>query len=224
LTWQRPYLYVNRARNVFGFLRGALLISSADGGVASLINASIYWLSIAGGAAIAGWYGTMIRLLQALFNPIIFLVIPLSSFLAIKWPSLTPVRRDVVMTWVKVGALVYGGIIAVAVTVGGRLYMIKVMHFHENVRILEYLALASIVFGMTSQRCYSIFNYAVLQSRALSAGTIGVTLFALTTYMTIGRILAPLEGIDLMYFALGVPLIGLIFVHDWHRRRAGQRM
>ena len=105
LSAKRPYLYGGPPRLFGEFLRNAPLVAAADGGIGAVVNVSIYWVALAGGTVVAGWFGTMIRLFQALYNPLIYIIIPLSSYLAIMWWKVDVERRDRIMLIVKGGGV-----------------------------------------------------------------------------------------------------------------------
>lgn len=206
LIIQRPYLLGGKVSGMSRMIMPAVGVVLADGVLSALLNFSVYWLGRSGATYYAAWVGTFMRLFTSFSSPVVLLLFPITSYVAIRWPKLTADRRIRLMRLFVVGGLAYGAVIGALVALLGPLYISHMFHLPETGDGLDIACIAIFMGAIMAQKAVSLLLYSVSEARFLSYGTATVSLIALVLAAASVPWLEPKRVVDVLYALVGLLL------------------
>jgi hypothetical protein len=174
--------------------------------LSALLNFSVYWLGHSGEVHYAAWVGTFMRLFTTFSSPVVLLLFPVTSYVAIRWPDLTPERRIRLLRLFVAGGLGYGAIIGALLALLGPLYISSMFHLPETGDGLDIACIAIFMGAIMAQKAVSLLLYSVAEARFLSYGTASVSLIALVLAAVSLPWLQPHRVVDVLYALTGLLL------------------
>jgi hypothetical protein len=218
LIIQRPYLLSGKISGMSRMITPAVGVVLADGALTALLNFSVYWLGRSGDTHHAAWVGTFARLFTSFSSPVVLLLFPLTSYLSIRWPKLTPERRIRLLRLSVCGGLAYGAVIGGTVALLGPLYIAHMFHLPETGDGVDIVCIAIFMGAIMAQKAVSLLLYSVTEARFLSYGTASVSLLALIAAATSIPWLQPNRVVDVLYALIGL-LLPAISIAQYLRQR-----
>lgn len=206
LVIQRPYLLAGKVSGISRMIMPAVGVILADGVLSALMNFSVYWLGRSGATHYAGWVGTFMRLFTSFSSPLVLLLFPLTSYVAIRWPQLNSGRRVQLMKLFVVGGLGYGAVIGALVAVLGPLYISHMFHLPETGDGLDITCIAVFMGAIMAQKAVALLLYSVSEAKFLSYGTATVSVIALVLAAASVPWLHPNRVVDVLYALVGLLL------------------
>ncbi len=176
LVCQRPYLLSGKAHGLRTMLVPALGVTAADGSLMALLNLSVYWLGRAGSADYAAWYGTFVRLFQSFLSPVMLILLPLTSYIAIRWQNLSTDRRLLLHRTFMLGGVGYGAVVGLIMAAGGSYYIGHMFTIAAQGDTFDVAAITLFIVAFIALKTYSLLAYSVSEARRVSFGTAGVVL------------------------------------------------
>ena len=206
LGLQRPYLLAGKVSGMSRMIMPAVGVILADGVLSALLNFSVYWLGHSGATHYAAWVGTFMRLFTSFSSPVVLLLFPITSYVAIRWPKLTVDRRVKLLRLFVVAGLAYGAAIGALVALLGPLYIAHMFHLPETGDSADIAAIAIFMGAIMAQKAVSLLLYSVSEAKFLSYGTATVSLIALVLAATCVPWLTPNRVVDVLYALVGLLL------------------
>ncbi|SDH20506.1 hypothetical protein SAMN05216338_1006165 [Bradyrhizobium sp. Rc2d] len=214
LLWKRDHLRVVAApQRIAATFRSAFYVTLSDGALFAALNASLYGLGALGAVGVAAWYGTLIRVFQTLLSPALLIMLPITSFIAIRWVSWTTIQRT--KAWRSVAAISfgYGILVSLLFTIGANPYLTALFPDVPRFSAFHLICLAFFFGTVVCQKVYSQFTYSIAEGKSLAVGIFGSVCMGLLT-ATIGFLrFEPLNALDFLALATGIPLV-LVVVSD----------
>ncbi|MFK4385534.1 hypothetical protein [Bradyrhizobium sp. USDA 223] len=218
LCWEKPELRLRSPGNLVPNFRAATYVTLADGAVFSALNASLYALGAFGATDAAAWYGTLMRAFQTLLAPVLLILLPLTSFVTLRWAEWNASSRRKAFNLIAIIALLYGSFVGICFLLGSNLY---VEYFFPDVpRVSTFtLACVAMFFGaIIAQKIYIQLVYSVDEARGLSFRIFLAVCFAALLALSSKLSLAPIHVLDVFCLATSIPLIAVIFFDQSARR------
>jgi hypothetical protein len=206
LIIQRPYLLAGKVSGMSRMIMPAVGVVLADGVLSALLNFSVYWLGRSGATDYAAWVGTFMRLFTSFSSPIVLLLFPITSYVAIRWPKLTADKRIRLLRLFVAGGLAYGALIGALVALLGPLYISHMFHLPETGDGVDIASIAIFMGAIMAQKAVSLLLYSVSEAKFLSYGTAAVSLIALLLAAASVPWLQPNRVVDVLYALVGLLL------------------
>ncbi len=219
LLAQRPYLLAGKVAGMARMIAPAVGVVLADGVLSALLNFSVYWLGHSGATDYAAWVGTFMRLFTSFSSPVVLLLFPITSYVAIRWAKLTPEKRIGLLRLFVVGGLAYGAVIGVLVALLGPLYISHMFRLPETGDRLDIACIATFMGAIMAQKAVSLLLYSVSEARFLSYGTATVSLLALALAAAVVPWLPPNRIVDVLYALIGLLLPTISIAQYWRQSR-----
>ncbi len=220
LVYQRPYLLSGKAHGLRAMLVPALSVTVADGSLMALLNLSVYWLGQAGNADYAAWYGTFVRLFQSFLSPVMLILLPLTSYIAIRWQDLSPDRQLHLHRTFMLGGVGYGAAVGLIMAVGGSYYIGHIFTIAAHGDTFDVAAITLFIAAFIALKTYSLLLYSVSDARRVSFGTAGVVLVGFSAAAATASIgLPPHRAVDALLATTGALLMLLLFAEGFFQRR-----
>lgn len=220
LLWEKPHIRsIQKPQQIGIMLRSAMYVTLSDGAIFAALNASLYVLGAIGAVEIAAWYGTLTRAFQTLLTPVLLVMLPLSSFIAIRWMSWKATTRQHAIRVIAVVSLCYGLSAAFIMMSAGDAYLR--VFFPSVPRFpFEHLVCLAIFFcAVLTQKLYTQLIYSVARASLLSIGNFAAVMFGFLVAMAASISHDPLRMIDLFAIGTGVPLLASIIADQIRRSR-----
>ena len=217
LLRHRPYLFRGHAVTVWRVARDGTMFALADGLLMTSLSLSVVWLQATASATTSAWFATIVRLFQTFLVPVILLLMPLSSYIRLRWNGKTLAQRQFFTKATLWIGLAYGTFVAAALMLVSTLYVNELLHLPAPGRWYEMMPVFLLFGAIVAYRGYSSVAYVVLdETTHLSFWTT----VALTAAVTLGAIssfaIDPLNVINV--YAL-VAALSMIFVLFWNVAR-----
>ena len=210
LLVRRPYLLRGTSRRVPEILRGSFVFSIGEGALFGAINASVFFLSSYGSPGEGAWYGTFVRLFQTVMSPLLLFMLPLSAFVATKWPGLSAQKRMRLIRWALVFGLFCGGVCGLALAVGSESFLRYFYHITPIASSLQVAMISILFMGITSEKAYGMVIFAIDNGRFLSMGTSVAVLLAVAAAAAVTSWSAPLQTLSTFGVVGGLGLLAAI--------------
>lgn len=224
LKYERPELRFVLPTDLRETFKAAAYVVLADGATTSALNASLYGLGALGATEGAAWYGTLMRAFQTLLAPVLLILLPMTSFVAIRWANWEATTRRKAIGAVGLIALLYGCFVGLSVAIGGNYYL---QFFFPWVPVASSDALACVGFffgTIIAQKIYVQLIYSVDEARGLSL-TISASVFVgLLAGIASSAWVAPLYSLEVFAIATSIPLLAAILVDQTIRRQSLSRV
>ncbi|QPF87116.1 hypothetical protein IC762_12800 [Bradyrhizobium genosp. L] len=193
-------------------LRSALLVTLADGAVFAALNTSLYSFGALGATDVAAWYGTLMRAFQTLLAPVLLVLLPVTTFVALKWPHWPlQTRLRAIRTMAMVG-LSYGCVVASVIYFGSDHYL-SIFHDLPRPTTFDLVAIALFFGAIVAQKAYAQLVYSIAEARLLSLGTFAVVLAA-SVAAVVGWVTGgPHRALEVLALGMGLPMILLVAIH-----------
>jgi O-antigen/teichoic acid export membrane protein len=210
LLIRRPYLLRGTLRVVPEILRGSFVFSIGEGALFGAINASVFFLSSYGSPSEGAWYGTFVRLFQTVMSPLLLVMLPLSAFVATKWPGLSAQKRIRLIRWSLVLGFFCGGVCALALAIGSQSFLRHFYHITPIASSLQVAAISIFFMGIMSEKAYGMIIFAIDNGRFLSLGTFVAVLIAAAAAASVSAWCTPLQILGTFGFVGGLGLLAAI--------------
>jgi len=207
LLRRRPYLLRGRVRHAAGALRQGLAIGMADGVLAATLSFSVVWMQASAGAAVAGWYGTLIRLFQTILVPVILLLVPLSSYIRLGWNAKSAAAQARIVAASVVLGIGYGALASAGLALASWLYIDRVLALPAPGDWTRLVPIYALFTAIIAYRSYSSIAYLVMDGARLAGGIALRLLGALAVAAGASLVLSPLGTIVLYAALVGAILI-----------------
>jgi hypothetical protein len=208
----RPYLLAGRPVAAWRVARQGTMFAIADGFLLATLSLSVVWLQASATAATSAWFATVVRLFQTLLVPVILLLMPLSSYIRIRWNGKSIAQQQAFTTatlWAGIG---YGAIVAAALVVASRLYVDNLLHLPAPGSLLQIFPIFLLFGAIIAYKGYSSVAYLVLdESSHLSSWTTVVICSSVALAATTSWFVDPLSVISVYALTAGLSLIGVLF-------------
>jgi O-antigen/teichoic acid export membrane protein len=219
LVLQRPYLLSGKVRDVRGMAIPALGVVMADGSLTALLNFSVYWLGRAGQPEFAAWDGTFVRLFQSFMSPVLLILFPLTSYIAIHWQGLARERKLLLHRLFILTGMGYGTLVGLTMAVGGTYYIRRMFHIPVEGDVTDILAISLFMGAVIAQKSYTLLLYSISEARRVSFGTAGVVVFGFCCAAFASFLLPPQKTVDVLFITTGTLLPLLLLTESFLQRR-----
>lgn len=182
LMIERPYLALGRPSYFKQVIASGSLMMTADGLFTAIISLSVVFLGAIWGAAFASWYGTLIRLFQTLVTPALLILVPLSSFAALKWVTGSAHLRRLILRLIILSSVIYALAMSAVMYIMGRLVIGKFFHIHYQEQPSMMVAFCGIMFSYMMYKSYTVIIYTLDEARALTSRVVFGLLAALMLF------------------------------------------
>ena len=208
LLRDRSYLMSGRASDSWRIMREGTMVAMADSAMTTTLSLSVVWLQASASAATSAWFATTVRLFQTFLVPVILLVIPLSSYIRIRWNSKTVAQQQAFAKATLGFGLGYGAVVGVALFVASHLYVDRLLHLPapgDAWRILPSFVLFGAIIAWKS---YSAIAFVVLDDPShLSSWTTAAIGGAVILGAAASLEVDPLSVINIYALAAGLSII-----------------
>lgn len=193
--------------------RRGIMQAIADGFLFATLSLSVVWLQMTADADTSAWFATIVRLFQTFLMPISLVMMPLSSYIRLRW-NVKSITQQQTYTKVTVGiGVVYGIVVSLALFLASQLYVSRLLHLPVPHDVSMFFLFGVIV----AYKSYSSVAYIVLDE------TIHLTTWitiAVGCGVTVGAVSSlafnPLGAIDSYAVAAG---LSILFVMLWNASR-----
>lgn len=168
LIHERPYLLSGRPTNLVRMARASLAPSLSDGAVSALLNGSVFLSVQILTAPAAAWYSTLVRIYNVALSPVMLVLLPASTYVAIKLQTVGPRVAQRTERYVAAGALAYGLINGCAVMLVGTLFAAHAVGIRYSASLAAEGAFAVFFAGVLAYRVYAQYAFTVRHSNALA--------------------------------------------------------
>lgn len=219
LIWERPHLRrLHAPQNIRAMFRSASYVTLSDGAIFTALNASLYSLGVLGATNVAAWYGTLMRAFQTLLAPALIILLPITSFTALRWVSWSSTQRVRAIRLVVGVSIMYGGTVALTFALGASFYLTMLFPDVPRFGTIHLVCLAFFFAAIVTQKVYGQFVFAVAEARSFSLGTFAIVLVALGGAALALTRLDPLHALDILALGIALPLLILIVADQLFRR------
>jgi len=215
LLMQRPYLMRGKAKNLRRMMVPALGVIAADGALTALLNLSVFWLGHAGDTEYAAWFGTFARLFQSFSAPVMMILLPLTSYIAIHWQNLSTERRLRLHKLFMIGGIGYGALVGFLMAVGGSYYIKHMFTIAVEGDSFDIAAITLFIVAVIALKSYSLLLYAISEARRVSFATAGVAVFGIVIAGISGFWLPAHKVVDVLFLTTGTLLPILLFAESF---------
>lgn len=220
LVRERPYLLRGRPIAVRYVIHQGTMLAIADGFLMVTLSLSVVWLQATASATTAAWFATVVRLFQTFLLPVSLLLLPLSSYILLRWKSKSVAQQQAFTHYTLWAGLAYGAIVAVALRSISHLYVERFLDLPVTKDVAIFLFFAAII----AYRAYSSIAYVVLTDETMHLSWWTTT--AVGTAVVIGAVVAvveasPLSAVNAYAVVAGVLMIGVVV---WNAMRWQQRV
>lgn len=217
----RPYLWRGRANQVRAMLRAAVSFGAADGMLTASLGLTLIGVQAWAPAETAAWLATQFRLFQMCLNPVMTVMVPVASFLRLRWSHVGAGRQQRI-TQLAFGAGVLAGIaLGGGLGIAGPFYADRLLHLPTPDDTL-WLAPIFLFLGISGfYRVYASVANLVLDGERLARGIIVAILFAAMASCFALAVVPPLRGFAVFAaLASGLILVQLAFSRQRHAAAA----
>ncbi|AOR77370.1 hypothetical protein [Novosphingobium resinovorum] len=164
----RPYLLRGRSEEIATTIKDGLLLSISDGLLLAVLNSSVVLMEATARAEFAAWYGTLVRFFQTLLAPVLLVVLPVASFVALKWANWETRRRQFMMRAIRLGALGYGLLAALALYVLDVAFIRPTMSFEFRIEPVYAIPLYVQFGAIIGYRAFSSIYFVIYRGPRLA--------------------------------------------------------
>jgi hypothetical protein len=216
LLIQRPYLLTGKVHGIRHMMMPILAVIAADGSLTAVLNVGVYWLGRAGEAEYAAWFGTFVRLFQTVAAVLMIVLLPITSYISIRWQTLTIERRLLLHKLFVLGGAGYGATVGLAMAAGGTYY---IKHFFAIAVAGDTLDLAAITLcigAVIALKTYALLLYSISEALRLSLATAGIALLGVVNAGVASLWISPIKAVDVLLLTTGA-LLPVLLVAEWAR-------
>lgn len=218
LLFQRSYLLSGERRPSWRLLKDATAITGADASVSFALNMSVIGATYFGGLVFAGWYGTIARVFQSLFQAALTIVLPLAGHLRVRWSDLEPGRRLVLVRRYFAFALVSATAGGLIIAFGGQIYYDSLFAGQEAVNRNDYLAAGALFGSLLLFKMYSSVIYSVHAGASFALFVLCATCTAVLIVFLSAPHLDAHSALRLFCLLVSIPMSTIITIHGlWAR-------
>ncbi len=219
LLVKRPFLLSGKVAGIGGMLLPALGVMLADGALGLLMNLSVYWLNFSHHAEMAAWFGTFGRLFQSFLQPVLLVVLPVTSYISMRWGQMPRERRRLLHQVFIVAGFGYGFIVGAAMAFLGPLYIDQMFKLSAHGDRFDVLALSLFMGAVVAQKTYSMLIYAVSEARFVSFGTAMACIVGVGTAALSSLRLPAVRVLDVLFLTVAIGIPAVLLVGGYRYRR-----
>lgn len=213
LVRDRPYLLGGRPNIVWPLVYQGTMLAIADGFLMATLSLSVVWLQTTASSTTSAWYATNVRLFQTLLVPVALLLVPLSSYIRIRWNSKSTAQKRAYTKATLFIGLGYGAFVAVVLFAASQLYIGLLLHLP----VIRDFAIFVLFGAIVAFRSYSSIAYVVLDESAhLSFWTTTAVAAAVVLGGAASIFIDPLHSVDVYALVGGLLIIGVLL---WNAAR-----
>lgn len=219
LIRERSYLLTGNPVAVWPIVRDGTIISVADGFTLASLGMAVVWLQAAADDQTSAWFATVVRLFETLLVPVVLTVMPLSSYIRIRWNDhSTAQQRKLTQVTLAVG-IGYGVAVAIGLFAATRIYVSQLLHLSQPGGLLSILPCFLLFTAIVAYRTYSLVAYAVSdQSRHLSYWSTLAAFIGVAAGMAAQGLTEPLGVINVYALTAGTATLTVLV---WNAARSG---
>lgn len=207
MLWRRPYLLRGRVVDARLAARQGLAIGMADGLLAATLSLSVVWMQFSSTAAVAGWYGTLIRLFQTILVPVVLLLMPLSSYIRLGWNKKSATTQGRIVLASVVLGLGYGALASGVLALASYYYIDRLLALPAPGGWATLVPLYALFTAIIGYRSYSAIAYLVMDGTRLATAIAAQLLAALVLAAVASVWLSPLATIVVYALLVGGILV-----------------
>jgi len=210
LLRERPYLLDGRPQQFAQMIRAAFSFGLAEGTLGAGLAVMLVWFETHAPAPTAAWFATQIRLFQMCLTPILMVMVPLGSFVRLKWIGADEARRrDALLVALLVGSFAF-----LATTFGlgiiGPFYAQGWLGLGAPAGPLV-LAPMFLLFGTIAfYRCFAAVALLVLEGERLALRIAAANLVAGCLWLIAAPIWSPLNAFALFAWTASLSMLGVL--------------
>lgn len=207
MLYRRPYLLRGKPTLVGPVLFRGATFAMADGLLMMTLSLSVVWMQATASADTSAWFATIVRLFQTFSMPVGLVLLPLSSYVRIRWQLWSePQQHRLVRRVLGIG-VVYAVIVTVALFVTSKLYVTSLLHLAAPNAYAVFFLFGTII----AYRSYSQIAYIVSSHAAhLSCGITGAVCVAALIGAVASTELDPLQTVSAYSIIGAVAIIGVL--------------
>jgi N-acetylglucosaminyldiphosphoundecaprenol N-acetyl-beta-D-mannosaminyltransferase len=204
----RPYLWRGRANQIRAMLRAAVSFGAADGVLTASLGLTLIGIQAWAPAETAAWLATQFRLFQMCLNPVMTVMVPVASFLRLRWSHVAVGRQH------RMSQLAFGAGVLACIALGGGLGIAGPLYAGHLLRLPMpdsglWLAPIFLFLGVTGfYRVYASVANLVLDGERLARGIIAAILFAALAASLALILVPPLHGFALFCAVASGTMLG----------------
>lgn len=210
LLRERPYLRRGSPARARWIVSQGMRAGVADGLLAASLALSVVWMQAGAGAALAGWYATLVRLFQTLAVPVVLLLMPLSSYLRLGWNRREPARQRLVLRASALGGLVYGALAAGVLAGVSAFYIEGVLALPGPGDPLILIAILALFAAVIAYRSHAMIAFAVSDGARLAPLLGGGIALSGALAAVAGARIGTIEAVALNAALVGALLLGWV--------------
>jgi hypothetical protein len=214
----RPYLRRGRIRRVKRFLHSALGYIITDSAQFTALNLSIFMISLHAAGAEIAWLGTLCRLFLSVLSPVVLVVLPLGSYITLRWAQLSPRRRGSLLFWFLLCGLAYGYAVAAAATLGGGFVLVHWFKIPNPWSARELLCLGLYFGALAANKVYAQLIFSIGDAWLFSYASGAIALLSTGTTLALMLTHAPPPAMVDRFCTLGAASLICLLVADYLRR------
>ncbi|MET4605078.1 O-antigen/teichoic acid export membrane protein [Bradyrhizobium sp. JR4.1] len=201
-------------------IKSASYVVLADGAVSSALSGSLYGLGAVGATELAAWYGTLMRAFQALLAPILLIMLPLTSFVSLRWVKWNTLVRQRALRNVIAVAVIYGFSVGLTFALGGNHYLETFFPQIQHPSSITPLCVAAFFGVIVAQKMYVQLIYSVSEARQLSIRIFSSISFGTCAGLASQFWLSSTQALNLFCVSTSVTLLFAILSDQAFRRKA----
>jgi hypothetical protein len=213
LLRDKPYLMAGTPLAITLVARQGFMLAVADGFLFATLSLSVVWLQRTASVDTAAWFATIVRLFQTFLVPISLLMLPLSSYIRLRWNDTSMMHQQRYTKATVAIGVVYGAIVSLALFAASQFYVGRMLHLPVPHDVSIFFLFGAIV----AYRSYSSVAYVVLNETMHLTTWITV---AVGVGVTVGAVASlavdPLHAIDYYAVAAGASILAVML---WNAAR-----
>jgi hypothetical protein len=158
LLREKVHLLAGRPIALMLVARQGIMLAIADGFLFATLSMSVVWLQSTADAETAAWFATIVRLFQTFLIPIALLMLPLSSYIRIRWKSKSLAQQQTYTKITLLAGVIYGTTVAFALFLASHFYVGQLLHLPVPDDVSIFVLFGAIV----AYKSYSSVAYVVL--------------------------------------------------------------
>jgi N-acetylglucosaminyldiphosphoundecaprenol N-acetyl-beta-D-mannosaminyltransferase len=210
LLRERPYLLDGRPRQFAAMIRAAFSFGLAEGTLGAGLALMLVWFETRAPAATTAWYATQVRLFQMCLTPLLMVMVPLGSFVRLKWTHAAPHRRrEALLIALLVGIVAFLGA-SIGLGVIGPIYAGGWIGLRAPAPWFELAPLFLLFGAIAFYRCFAAVALLVLEGERLALRIAGANVGAGLLWLAAAPVVAPIDAFAIFAAAASVSMLGVL--------------
>jgi N-acetylglucosaminyldiphosphoundecaprenol N-acetyl-beta-D-mannosaminyltransferase len=222
LVKARPYLLSGSAVRAAEVLRAGFSFGAAEGLLMAAPGLTVIWLDAFAGPATTAWFATQGRLFQMFLSPLLMVLLPLASFIRVKWGKASIERqRRTILAAFSLGTL---GLFGMTLGLGviGPVYARHWLGLELPAGWPTLLGIFIFFGAVTCYRVFSAIAYLVLDGTGLAHRVITAALIGALAGLAAQPYLSPLGAFALFAVATSLLILAAIVLSVLRGVRGGR--